>query len=115
MCLALSQARLRVETQVQIPVSFRGQVVGVFRADLIVDDVVLIELKALDGLTRQHESQALYYLKTTTIEVALLMNFGTEPRFKRLVMDNETKLAASKSVSSALIGVRPLPALEAIR
>jgi len=52
---------------------------------------VLIELKACEGLLRQHESQTLHYLKATAIEVALLMNFGPEARFKRLVLGNDRK------------------------
>ena len=113
MCVALSQSGLGVETQVQIPVSFRGQVMGLFRADLIVNGLVVIELKAVDSLLRQDESQTLHYLKATTIEVALLMNFGMEPRVKRFVMDNESKQSKKKLVSSALIGVKSFAAPEA--
>lgn len=91
MRIALVQAGLRVEAEIGIPVCFRGIVVGVFRADLVVNDVVLIELKACEQLSRQHESQTLHYLKATPIEVGLLMNFGAKPQFKRLVMDNESK------------------------
>jgi GxxExxY protein len=115
MRLALGQDGLRVETEVPVPVSFRGELVGVFRADLIVNDVVLIELKACDALVREHESQTLHYLRATEIEVALLMNFGPTPRFKRLVMDNELKKPSLKSVLSVSIGVRPLDdALEVV-
>ena len=91
MRIALVQAGLRVETEVAVPVSFRGHVVGVFWADLVVNGLVLIELKACEGLLRQHESQTLHYLKATAIEVALLMNFGPEARFKRLVLGNDRK------------------------
>ena len=108
MRLALTQSGLIVKIEVPVPVSFRGEVIGMFRADVIVNNSVLIELKACDGLLKQHESQTLHYLKATKIEVALLMNFGTEPRMKRLVMDNTSKQARLKSVSSALIGVKPL-------
>ena len=60
MRIALIEAGLKVDTEVSIPVSFRGSVVGVFRADLIVNDVVLIELKACDQMIRQHESQTMH-------------------------------------------------------
>jgi hypothetical protein len=73
-----------------------------------VNDVVLIELKACEALAREHESQTLNYLKATAIEVALLMNFGPTPRFKRLIMDNELKESKEKSVPSVPIGVKPL-------
>jgi GxxExxY protein len=107
MRLALSQAGLKVETEIPIPVRFRGEVIGIFRADLIVDGAVLIELKTCDALAREHQAQTLNYLKATNIEVALLMNFGPTPRFKRLVMDNEEKKFVLKSVPSVLIGVKP--------
>ena len=108
MRLALGQAGLKVQTEMPIPVWFRGELVGVFRADLVVNDVVLIELKACEALVREHESQTLHYLRATEIEVALLMNFGPKPQFKLLVMDNELKKPKEKSVSSVPIGVKPL-------
>ena len=108
MRLALGQAGLKVQTEMPIPVWFRGELVGVFRADLVVNDVVLIELKACEALVREHESQTLHYLRATEIEVALLMNFGPKPQFKLLVMDNELKKPKEKSVSSVAIGVKPL-------
>src|ERR1019366_7433344 len=107
MRLALRQAGLEVASEVPIPVEFRSTVIGVFRADLIANEAVLIELKACAALAREHESQTLNYLRATRIEVALLMNFGNTPRFKRLVMDNELKRPKSKSVTSVLIGVAP--------
>jgi GxxExxY protein len=108
MRLALNQPDLQVEAEVPIQVLFRGNVVGILRADLIVNDAVLIELKACDALAREHESQTLNYLRATRIEVALLMNFGPTPRFKRLAMDNDLKKSASRSVKSVTIGVKPL-------
>ena len=114
MRLALRQSNLKVETEVPIQVRFRGEVVGVFRADLVVNDTVLIELKATEGIIREHEAQTLHYLRATNIEVALLMNFGPRPRFKRLVMDNELKSPKEKSVESVLIGVTPYAETEVL-
>jgi GxxExxY protein len=107
MRLALTQAGLSVTTEVPVPVSFRGVVVGMFRADLIVGDCLLVELKAVEQMVRQHESQTMHYLRATSIEVALLMNFGTQPRFKRIVMDNKLKKPKHQSVESVTIGVEP--------
>jgi GxxExxY protein len=107
MRLALTQAGMSVKTEVPVPVSFRGVVVGIFRADLIVDDCLLVELKAVDQIVRQHESQTMHYLRETSIEVALLMNFGAQPRFKRIVLDNELKNPKHESVESVTIGVEP--------
>ncbi len=114
MRLALLQAGLRVNTEVPVPMNFRGVVVGIFRADLIVNDMVLIELKACEQIIRQHESQTLHYLRATQIEVGLPMNFGMTPRFKRFVMDNELKKPKHKSVESVTIGVKPFKAPEMI-
>ncbi len=104
MRLALHQARLRVETEVPIPVRFRGSLVGVFRADLVVEGKVLLEFKVCDAIVREHEAQTLNYLRATEIEVALLMNFGPTAKFKRLMLDNNKK---SRSVTSVGIGVKP--------
>jgi GxxExxY protein len=107
MRLALTQAGLSLKTEVPVPVSFRGVVVGIFRADLIVGDCLLVVLKAVEQMVRQHESQTMHYLRATSIEVALLMNFGAQPRFKRIVMDNKLKKPKHQSVESVTIGVEP--------
>jgi GxxExxY protein len=112
MRIALTQVGMMVKTEVPVPVSFRGVTVGVFRADLIVNDRVLVELKASEQIIRQHESQTMHYLRATEIEVALLMNFGATPRFKRFVMDNESKKAKQKKAESVTIGVEPITASE---
>ncbi len=89
--LALKQSGLRVVSQVAIPVYFRGSVVGDFRADLIVNEVVLLELKAVSVLDRSHEAQVMNDLRATSLEVGMLFNFGPKPQFKRFVMDNQQK------------------------
>jgi GxxExxY protein len=114
MRLALRQANLHAETEVPIQVRFRSELVGIFRADLIVNETVLIELKACEALAREHESQTLNYLRATNIEVALLMNFGPTPQFKRFVMDNELKKRSLKSVTSVSIGVKPFADAEVV-
>ncbi len=114
MRLALSQAGHAVATEVPVHVTFRGVEIGMFRADLVVNETVLIELKACDALANEHQSQTLNYLRATSIEVALLMNFGPVPRFKRLVMDNERKKSVSKSIQSVSIGVKPFADAEVV-
>jgi GxxExxY protein len=89
--LALVEEGLDVASQVLVPVYFRGQTVGEFRADMIVNNQVLLELKAAQLLDRVHEAQVLNYLKATTIEVALLLNFGPKPQFRRILLDNDQK------------------------
>ena len=89
--IAIRQAGLKVDRQVPIPVWFRGQKVGEFRADLLVEKRVLLELKSARALERAHEAQLLHYLKSTEIEVGLLLNFGEKPQFCRLLFDNQRK------------------------
>lgn len=91
LAIALQEAGLRVQRQVSITVWFRGQDVGDFRGDLLVDGAVLLELKAGRTLDKAHEAQLLHYLRATEIEVGLLLNFGEQPQFRRLLFDNERK------------------------
>ena len=82
---------LQVEQQKPIKVYFHGQVVGEYIADVVVNGVVLLELKAVRHLIEQHSAQLLSYLKSTRLEVGLLLNFGPKAEMKRMVFDNERK------------------------
>ena len=62
--------------------------VGVYFADLIVSDTIIVELKAAEYLSEEHESKLINYLKATDIEVGLLLNFGKKPEVKRKVYSN---------------------------
>jgi GxxExxY protein len=79
--IALQEKGLRAEAQKAIKVTFRGQLVGDFYADLLVQNQVLIELKAIRQLAPQHEAQIINYLQATGIETGLLLNFGN-PRLE---------------------------------
>ncbi|NGP89796.1 GxxExxY protein [Fodinibius halophilus] len=76
-----------VKSQVPITVYFRDIIVGEFRADLVVENKVIVELKAVSILLSEHKAQLINYLKATDIELGLLMNFGDEPEFKRFIFD----------------------------
>ncbi len=89
--IALRQIGLKVDEQVPIKVYFRGQEVGEYFADMIVNDLILLELKAVAHITEEHEAQLLNYLKSTEMEVGYLMNFGKSAEFKRKVLDNDRK------------------------
>lgn len=91
MLIALIESGLRAAKRVPTPVWFRGQLVGDFKADILVEGAVLLELKAARALEPVHEAQLLNYLRATDIEVGLLMNFGVKPQFKRLAFDNDRK------------------------
>jgi GxxExxY protein len=91
LAIAIAQAGMKVEQQVPVSVWFRGQQVGDFRADMLIDRNVLLELKAARTIEQAYEKQLLNYLRATDIEVGLLLNFGINPQFRRLVYENERK------------------------
>ena len=64
---------------------------GNYFADLLVNDVVIIELKAAESLCEEHEAQLINYLKATNIEVGLLLNFGKKAEFRRKIFTNDRK------------------------
>jgi GxxExxY protein len=91
MYFALQDLGLKVEAQQRIKVYFRGREVGDFFADLVINDLVILELKATATLIEKHEVQLVNYLKATPIEIGFLLNFGTEPEFERKIWFNEKK------------------------
>jgi GxxExxY protein len=91
MAIALRAGGLRVEKEFPLRATFRGQIVGEFRADLLVNGCVLIELKATRSLQSFHEAQTLNYLRAGVLELALLLNFGPQAQIKRLVFANIRK------------------------
>ena len=106
MAMALREAGLEAEPQVAVPVLFRGHQVGDFRADLLIEHKILLELKAARTLDRSHEAQLLHYLRATEIEIGLLLNFGDKPQFRRLFFDNERKKIRAHPCES-VAGVGP--------
>ena len=91
LAIALSEAGLKVEQQFPITVYFRGRPVGRFRADLLVNDSVILELKVVKRLHSRHRAQLINVLKATSLEVGLLLNFGPKATFKRAVYANARK------------------------
>ncbi len=89
--IALRTKGFQVEQQISVPVWFRGQRVGDFVADLLVENTVILELKAVRTIDEAHKAQLLNYLRATETEVGLLLNFGQSAEFKRLVFDNHRK------------------------
>lgn len=78
-------------SQYPIKVLYENEIIGEYYADIVVDNEVIIEIKAARQLAREHEAQLLNYLKATDIEVGLLLNFGPEPEVKRKAFDNIRK------------------------
>ena len=78
-------------SQSPIKVIYEEEVVGEYYADILVDDKVIVEIKATRALALEHEAQLLNYLKATDVEVGLLLNFGPKPEIKRKIFDNFRK------------------------
>lgn len=95
MIIELVDRGFKVETEKPIAVYYSGKLLGSFEADLVVEDRVIIELKAKERLHEAHEAQLTNYLRSTTVEVGLLLNFGRKPEFKRKVFSNSNKRSIS--------------------
>ena len=91
LALELQDLGLKPVQQQPIVVYYNGVEVGQYIADIVVNDTVLLELKATRQLTADHEAQLLNYLKATKMEVGLLLNFGPKAEVKRKILDNERK------------------------
>jgi GxxExxY protein len=91
MVIELRKTGLRVEAQKDIRVLYESQTVGEYFADLLVDDKIIVELKAAKTLADEHEAQLINYLKATRTEVGLLFNFGRKPEFRRKLFHNSLK------------------------
>ncbi|HQV38727.1 MAG TPA: GxxExxY protein [Flavobacteriales bacterium] len=86
--LELLNMGLTVVRQSPVTVYYQEKEVGQYYADLLVDDLVILELKAAETICKEHEYQLINYLKATKIEVGLLLNFGTKPQVKRKIFSN---------------------------
>lgn len=89
LALELAKQGFDIKAQVPIPVFYDDKQVGQYYADLLVDDKVIVEIKATKDLCEEHEFQLINYLKATNCEVGLLLNFGRKPQFKRKVFQNQ--------------------------
>src|SRR5262245_19903444 len=91
LAIELRQMGLRVDRQVPLKVYYGQQVVGEYFADLVVENKVIVELKATETIVQANVNQLQNYLKATEIEVGMLLNFGYKPEFKRKVFSNSRK------------------------
>jgi GxxExxY protein len=92
MMIELKQENIPATAQAPIRVIYNGEVIGDYYADVLVDNKVIVELKAARNLSEENEAQLLNYLKATGIEVGLLLNFGLRPEMKRKVFNNSRKV-----------------------
>jgi GxxExxY protein len=98
--IALAELGIRYRRQVWVPVLFRGVPAGFFKADFVVEEEVVVELKAAQAIDKAHVSQLLNYLRACELEVGYLLNFGPKAVFRRLAFSNARK---NNLRSSALI------------
>ena len=89
--LELKSRGFEVEAQKQIKVYYKSKEVGIYYADLVVNDLVILELKATEYIVEEFEWQLLNYLRGTNKEVGLLLNFGKKPEFRRKIFENSRK------------------------
>jgi GxxExxY protein len=91
MVIALVEAGLSVREEVPLRVHFRGRVIGCFFADLVVNDLALVEVKSCPALNGRHKAQVLNYLRASWLEVGLIVNFGPTREINRVVLSNARK------------------------
>ena len=89
--LELKKRGLKVQQQVPIKVYYGGKVVGEYFADILVEGIVILELKAAKSISSAHKAQIINYLKATGIEIGLILNFGPKPTFDRKVFTQKKK------------------------
>lgn len=94
MRIELKRMGMNVNAQKNIRVHYAGYEVGDYYADLIVNELIILELKAAETICEEHEAQLVNYLKATNIEVGLLINLGKRPEFKRKIFMNQYKKSA---------------------
>ncbi|WP_430400691.1 GxxExxY protein [Flavobacterium sp.] len=90
--IELKNKGLEVTSNEKIKVYYKGENVGDYYADIIVNNTVILELKAAECIVEAFENQLLNYLRGTDCEVGLLLNFGKKPEFRRKVFENKRKL-----------------------
>jgi GxxExxY protein len=91
LCYELIEMGFKVDMEKRILVYYKTHIVGDYSSDLLVEDVVICELKTSESLQEGDENQLINYLKATNIEVGLLLNFGKKPQVKRKIYDNDKK------------------------
>jgi GxxExxY protein len=97
MILEFKKVGISAVTQFPVKVVYDGETIGEYFADILVDNSVVLEIKATKTLLKEHEAQLLNYLKATNIEVGLLLNFGPNPEVKRKAFDNTRKQSQTRA------------------
>ncbi|MBD3320045.1 MAG: GxxExxY protein [Chitinivibrionales bacterium] len=101
LAIELKKSGFKVEQQKNIKVYYDTEEVGNYFADLFVNDLIIIELKASENICEEHKIQLINYLKSTKTEVGLLFNFGVKPEIKRTIFTNDKK-KSSKPITQKI-------------
>ncbi len=91
MLIELKKRGFQVECNKKLIVYYKQDIVGEYVPDIIVNDLIILELKAVEYLIEAHENQILNYLKATDCEIGLVLNFGKDPQFIRKIFTNNFK------------------------
>ena len=91
LALELRERSLKIQQQRRVDVWYKESRVGDYYADIVVDDKIILELKAAEAIAPAHEAQLINYLNATEVEVGLLLNFGPKPQFIRRILTNDKK------------------------
>ncbi|WP_282126016.1 GxxExxY protein [Marinifilum flexuosum] len=98
--IELDKRLLDCEKQKNIKVYYEGQLIGDYYAEIVINESVIIELKAVESIRAEYEVQLVNYLRATNIEVGLLLNFGNKPQIKRKVFANSRKVNLNDHMKS---------------
>ena len=89
--IELEAAGLQVECQVPATVNYKGETIGDYLLDLVVETKVVLELKSVSTLSEEHAAQLINYLRATKYELGLLLNFGDKPEIRRMLYTSDYK------------------------
>ena len=88
--IELEKAGLKIKRQAPVQVKYDGRIIGEYIADILVENKIILEIKAAKQLTQAHEAQLLNYLRATGKEIGLLLNFGPKPEIRRKIFTPKT-------------------------
>jgi GxxExxY protein len=95
----LALRKISFEPKVKLPVSYKGELISEYEADLVVDGKIIVELKSISRFNSAHEAQVIHYLTATGLQLALLINFGAGSLEYRRIIKSEKQIKKSVSIS----------------
>ena len=95
----LALRKIPFEHKVKLPVLYKGELIGEYEADLVVDGKIVLELKSISRFNSAHEAQAIHYLTATGLQLALLINFGAGSLEHRRSIKSEKQIKKSAPIS----------------